>query len=200
MYVPSHFKEDDIDKLQQYIRDYGLGLLIIADDAGIETNHVPFHLIPEEGGSLGLLQCHLARSNPAWQRLQGGARVLVVFQGPDAYISPSWYETKSETGRVVPTWNYLAVHAEGQARIIEDSSWLKHHLHRLTEQNESDMSAPWSVDDAPADFTERLVQAIVGVEIKIDSLTGKLKASQNQPERNRVGVKAGLEAGERTRV
>lgn len=198
MYVPSHFKEDDIDKLQQYIRDYGLGLLVVADDAGIEANHVPFHLIPEEGGSLGLLQCHLARSNPAWQRLQDGARVLVVFQGPDAYISPSWYETKSETGRVVPTWNYLAVHAEGQARIIEDSSWLKHHLHRLTEQNESGMSAPWSVDDAPADFTERLVQAIVGVEIKIDSLTGKLKASQNQPERNRVGVKAGLEAGERT--
>lgn len=198
MYVPSYFKEDDIDKLQQYIRDYGLGLLVVADDAGIEANHVPFHLIPEEGGSLGLLQCHLARSNPAWQRLQGGVRVLVVFQGPDAYISPSWYETKSETGRVVPTWNYLAVHAEGQARTIEDSSWLKHHLHRLTEQNESGMSAPWSVDDAPADFTERLVKAIVGVEIKIDSLTGKLKASQNQPERNRAGVKAGLEAGERT--
>ncbi|WP_290536609.1 MULTISPECIES: FMN-binding negative transcriptional regulator [Alcanivorax] len=198
MYVPSHFKEDDIGKLQQYIRDYGLGLLVVADDAGIEANHVPFYLSPEESGSLGVLQCHLARSNPVWQRLQGGARVLVVFQGPDAYISPSWYETKSETGRVVPTWNYLAVHAEGQARIIEDSSWLKHHLHRLTEQNESGMSDPWSVDDAPADFTERLVQAIVGVEIKIDSLTGKLKASQNQPERNRVGVKAGLEAGERT--
>lgn len=198
MYVPSHFKEDDTGKLQQYIRDYGLGLLVVADDAGIEANHVPFYLSPEENGSPGVLQCHLARSNPAWQRLQGGDRVLVVFQGPDAYISPSWYETKSETGRVVPTWNYLAVHAEGRARIIEDSGWLKHHLHRLTEQNESGMNTPWSVDDAPADFTERLVQAIVGVEIKIDSLTGKLKASQNQPERNRVGVKAGLEAGERT--
>lgn len=113
-----------------------------------------------------------------------------------AYISPSWYETKAETGRVVPTWNYLAVHAEGSARIIEDPIWLKHHLSRLTDQHESGMSVPWSVDDAPSDFTERLVQAIVGVEIKIDSLTGKLKASQNQPERNRAGVKAGLEARE----
>lgn len=196
MYVPSHFKENDIGKLQQYIRDYGFGLLIVADDEGIEANHVPFHLSPEEDGSLGHLQCHLARSNPAWQRLHGGARVLAVFQGPDAYVSPSWYETKVETGRVVPTWNYLAVHAEGSARIIEDPTWLKDHLHRLTDQHESGMSTPWSVDDAPTDFTERLMQAIVGVEIKINSLTGKLKASQNQPERNRAGVKAGLEAGE----
>lgn len=196
MYIPSHFKEDDIGKLQQYIRDYGFGLLIVADDAGIEANHVPFLLSSEEDGSLGHLQCHLARSNPAWQRLHGGARVLAVFQGPDAYISPSWYETKAETGRVVPTWNYLAVHAQGSARIIEDPTWLKHHLHQLTDQHESGMSNPWSVDDAPTDFTDRLVQAIVGVEIKIESLTGKLKASQNQPERNRASVKAGLEAGE----
>ncbi|WP_304640708.1 FMN-binding negative transcriptional regulator [Pseudomonas sp.] len=196
MYVPNHFKEEDIGKLQQYIRDYGFGLLIVADDAGIEANHVPFYLALEQDGSLGHLQCHLARNNPAWQRLNDSARVLAVFQGPDAYISPSWYETKAETGRVVPTWNYLAVHAEGSARIIEDPIWLKHHLSRLTDQHESGMSVPWSVDDAPSDFTERLVQAIVGVEIKIDSLTGKLKASQNQPERNRAGVKAGLEARE----
>jgi len=196
MYVPSHFKEDDIGKLQQYIRDYGFGLLIVADDDGIEANHVPFHLSPEEDGSLGHLQCHLARSNPVWQRMQDGARVLAVFQGPDAYVSPSWYPTKAETGRVVPTWNYLAVHAQGSAQIIQDSSWLKHHLHQLTDQHESQMVAPWSVDDAPTDFTERLVQAIVGVEIKIETLTGKLKASQNQPERNRAGAKAGLETGE----
>lgn len=196
MYVPSHFKEDDTGKLQQYIRDYGFGLLIVADDGGIEANHVPFYLSSGQGGTLGQLQCHLARSNPVWQRLHDGARVLAVFQGPDAYVSPSWYETKADTGRVVPTWNYLAVHAEGSARIIEDSTWLKHHLHRLTDQHEASMSNPWSVDDAPTDFTERLVKAIVGVEIKIEVLTGKLKASQNQPEKNRVGVKAGLEAEE----
>src|SRR5690606_34324066 len=196
MYVPSHFKEDDIGKLQQYIRDYGFGLLVVADDGGIEANQVPFYLSSEQGDALGQLQCHLARSNPVWQRLHDGARVLAVFQGPDAYISPSWYETKAETGRVVPTWNYLTVHAEGSARIIEDSTWLKHHLHRLTDQYEASMSNPWSVDDAPTDFTERLVKAIVGVEIRIETLTGKLKASQNQPEKNRAGVKDGLETGE----
>ncbi|RFA30965.1 transcriptional regulator [Alkalilimnicola ehrlichii] len=196
MYVPSHFKEDDIGKLQQYICDYGFGLLVVADNGGIEANHVPFHLSSEQDGTLGQLQCHLARNNPVWQRLHDGARVLAVFQGPDAYVSPSWYETKAETGRVVPTWNYLAVHAEGSARVIEDPTWLKHHLHRLTDQHESGMGNPWSVDDAPTEFTERLVQAIVGVEIQIETLTGKLKASQNQPEKNRAGVKAGLEAGE----
>src|SRR5690606_13552886 len=120
MYVPNHFKEDDAGKLQQYIRDYAFGLLVIADDNGIEANHVPFHLSCEQDGSIGHLQCHVARNNPVWQRLRSGARVLAVFQGPNAYVSPSWYETKAETGRVVPTWNYLAVHAEGVARIIED--------------------------------------------------------------------------------
>ena len=196
MYVPNHFKEIDIGKLQQYIRDYGFGLLIVADGEGIEANHVPFHLSSEEDGTLGQLQCHLARSNPVWHRLQHGARVLVVFQGPDAYVSPSWYETKAETGRVVPTWNYLAVHIEGSARVIEDLNWLRHHLHRLTDQHESSMTNPWSVDDAPTEFTERLVKAIVGVEITIETLTGKLKASQNQPEKNRASVKVGLEARE----
>lgn len=195
MYTLNHFKEDDHHKLQQYIRDYSLGLLVVADDGGIEANHLPFHLNPEEG-SLGYLQCHLARSNPVWQRLRDGARVLVVFQGPNAYVSPSWYPTKAETGRVVPTWNYLAVHVQGTVRVIEDPSWLKRHLHQLTDQHEAGMAVPWSVDDAPADFTARLLDAIVGVEIRIETLTGKLKASQNQPERNRMGVKARLEAGE----
>ncbi len=195
MYVPNLFKEDDVEKLQQHIRDYGFGLLVVADADGIEANHVPFYLSSEPSGSLGQLQCHLARSNPVWQRLRDGARVLAVFQGPDAYVSPAWYATKAETGRVVPTWNYLAVHAEGVARVIEDANWLKHHLHRLTDQHESGMDNPWSVDDAPAEFTEGLVKAIVGVEITIETLTGKLKASQNQPEKNRAGVKTALEAG-----
>lgn len=196
MYVPNHFQEKDQATLQRYIRDYSFGLLIIADDEGIEANHVPFHLCSGANGSLGQLQCHLARSNPVWQRIQGGASVLAVFLGPNAYVSPSWYPTKAETGRVVPTWNYLAVHAQGSARIIQDPGWLKQHVHQLTDQHESQMIVPWSVDDAPTDYTERLVQAIVGVEINIETLTGKLKASQNQPEKNRAGVKAGLEAEE----
>lgn len=193
MYVPNHFKEENIEQLHQYIRDYSFGLLIISDNQGIEANHVPFLLRVESSNLLGLLQCHLARNNSAWQRLQTGARVLVIFQGPNAYISPSWYATKAETGRVVPTWNYLAIHVEGNAQVIDDPIWLKKHLHQLTEQHEANRDQPWSVDDAPADFTSRLIEAIVGIEINIETLTGKLKASQNQPAQNRQGVKAGLQ-------
>lgn len=198
MYIPNHFKEDDTDTLQQYIRTFNFGLLVLADDRGIEANHIPFQLVTGEGGTPGQLQCHLSRSNPAWQRLQQSARVLVVFQGPHAYVSPSWYPTKAETGRVVPTWNYLAVHAEGSARLIEDPAWLLQHLHNLTNQQEAAMPEPWAVDDAPAEHIERLMAGIVGVEITIETLSGKLKASQNQPEQNRAGVKAALASAEGT--
>ncbi|MDO9478699.1 MAG: FMN-binding negative transcriptional regulator [Pseudohongiella sp.] len=194
MYIPQHFSESDIPRLQQYIRDYGFGLLIVADDTGIDANHVPFYLNCEHDSAVGRLHCHLARSNPVWQKLVNGGRVLAVFQGPDAYISPSWYPSKTENGRAVPTWNYLAVHAEGTARVIEDGDWLKQHVHQLTNQHESAMSKPWAVDDAPPDYIDRMVQAIVGIEITIEKLTGKLKASQNQPERNKAGVIAGLSA------
>lgn len=192
MYIPEHFREDDNQTLHQYIRDYGFGLLIAADEDGIEANHVPFHLSCG-GGPLGVLQCHVARKNPVWQRLKHGSRVLAVFQGPDAYVSPSWYPTKAETGRVVPTWNYLAVHAKGSARVVEDPAWLHRHLQKLTQQHESGMGKPWAVDDAPSDYIGRLAEAIVGIEIEIEALTGKLKASQNQSTRNRTGVKTGLE-------
>lgn len=191
MYVPNHFKQDDAASLLQSIRQYGFGLLIVADEHGIEANHVPLHLTEAEG-CIGMLQCHLARGNPVWQRMEQGARVLVVFQGPDAYVSPSLYPSKAEDGRVVPTWNYLAVHVEGSARVVHDGEWLGRHLRALTNQHESGRADPWSVDDAPRDYTDKLIRGIVGVEITIDTLTGKLKASQNQPEVNRAGVKVGL--------
>ena len=191
MYVPNHFKQDDTATLLQYIRQYGFGLLIVADERGIEANHVPLHL-SEADGTLGVLKCHLARGNPVWQRMEQGARVLVVFQGPDAYVSPSWYPSKAENGRVVPTWNYLAVHAEGSVRVVHDGAWLGQHLRALTSQHESGRADPWSFDDAPQDYTDTLIRGIVGIEITIEKLTGKLKASQNQSEPNRAGVKAGL--------
>ena len=194
MYVPQHFSESDTNKLQQTIREIGLGLLIVADNAGIDANHVPFHLCCDPGSELGTLQCHVARSNPVWQRLLAGASARVVFQGPDAYVSPSWCPGKAENGRAVPTWNYLAVHAEGSVRVIEDAGWLKQHVRNLTDQHESGRLKPWSVDDAPTDYIERMIQAVVGLEISIQALTGKLKASQNQPERNKAGVIAGLGA------
>ena len=192
MYVPNHFKEDDVKQLQQYIRDYSFGLLVIADEEGIEANYMPFCLSVEEDDSFGTLQCHLARSNKVWQRIENSRFVLAVFKGPDAYVSPSWYPSKAETGRVVPTWNYLAVHVAGSAQVIQDAVWLKQHLCQLTYQHEAGRAEPWAVEDAPDDYTEGLMRAIVGIEIKIETLTGKLKASQNQPERNQAGVKAGL--------
>lgn len=193
MFVPTKFKEENPEQLKQYIREVGFGLLAVSGEQGIQANHMPFHLTPGEQGHLGYLQCHVARVNPIWQHLDKAAEVLVVFQGAHGYVSPSWYPTKAETGRVVPTWNYLAVHARGRARVVQDIDWLRQHLNQLTDQHEAGRENPWSVGDAPADYTERLMQAIVGIDIEIDSLTGQLKASQNQPERNRAGVKAGLE-------
>lgn len=197
MYVPKYFREDDEATLRQYVRDYGFGLLIVADADGIDASHVPFHLV--DGPGKGALQCHVARQNPIWRRLADSPDVLVVFQGPDAYVTPSWYATKREHGKVVPTWNYLAVHIEGRARVVEDPVWIGQHLHDLTDQHETGRAVPWAVDDAPEAFTRRLMRGLIGIEIPIAKLTGKVKASQNQPPRNREGVKAGLEAATDTR-
>lgn len=195
MLVPGHFKEENYDKLHQYIKDYSFGVLVIADDNGIDANHLPFHFSSSKEHQLGTLRCHVARVNPVWRRIENGASVLVIFKGPDAYVSPSWYETKAETGKVVPTWNYLAVHAEGKGSIFREHSWLIEHLHQLTDLHEPGRENPWSVNDAPSEFTSRLVKAIVGIEIQIEKLIGQVKASQNHPARNRAGVKAGLAAG-----
>jgi transcriptional regulator len=195
MLVPSHFKEENQEKLQQLIQQYSFGVLVVADNEGIDANHLPFHFSTSEKHPLGTLRCHVARANPVWRRIENGASVLAIFQGPDAYVSPSWYETKAETGRVVPTWNYLAVHAQGKGSIFQEYAWLKDHLQQLTDLHESSRENRWAVDDAPAEFTDRLVNAIVGIEIRIENLTGQIKASQNHPERNRAGVKAGLAGG-----
>lgn len=195
MLVPSHFREDNQEQLQQYIKEYSFGVLVVADSDGIDANHLPFHFSASNEYPLGILSCHVARVNPVWQRIENGASILVIFQGPDAYVSPSWYETKAETGQVVPTWNYVAVHANGTGSIFQGHAWLKEHLHQLTDLHESSRDNPWSVDDAPSEFTNRLVKAIVGIEIQIEALTGQVKASQNHPDRNRVGVKAGLADG-----
>lgn len=192
MYVPNHFKEGDPAVLYECIRDFSFATLVVADENGVEANHLPLYLVSDAGDSPGVLQGHLARDNPVWRRIESGAQVLAIFQGPNAYISPSWYPSKAETGKVVPTWNYLAVHVQGTAKIIQDAGWLLQHLNQLTDLHESNMASPWSVNDAPEDFTRRLCRAIVGLEITIDTLSGKRKASQNQSARNRAGVRAGL--------
>lgn len=188
MYIPNHFAETDPQRLHQLIRERGFGMLVTVDESGPQANHIPFYL-----DDTGRLQCHVARANPVWKQIQSNPGVLVVFQGPDAYISPNWYPTKQETGKVVPTWNYQVVHAHGQAAATEDPVWLRQHLENLTRHNEQHRPSPWSVGDAPDAYIDKMMGAIVGLEIAIDRLEGKTKASQNQPERNRQGVKAGLE-------
>ncbi|MEQ5835276.1 FMN-binding negative transcriptional regulator [Marinobacter sp. NFXS9] len=187
MYTPKHFAETDFERLQAFIRSRGFGTLVTVGPDGPEANHMPLHL-----DASGRLQCHVARNNPVWEQIVESPNVLVVFQGPDAYISPNWYPTKQDTGKAVPTWNYQVVHAYGQATPIQDRDWLWTHLNHLTDLHEQGRPEPWSVRDAPADYLEKMMGAIVGLEITIDRLEGKTKASQNQPERNREGVKEGL--------
>lgn len=193
MYIPQHFDEPDITALHALIRARPLSTLVTLHAGGPDANHLPMHL-SESPAPLGTLRCHVARANPVWRDLAGGAEVLAIFHGPNAYVTPSWYPTKAETGRAVPTWNYLVAHAHGTARVIEDASWLRAHLEALTTHNEAAFREPWRVSDAPPDYTGRLLEAIVGIEIVVTRLRGKRKASQNQPERNRAGAARGLRA------
>ena len=197
MYCPAHFREDRPEVQQAFIRRHPLGLLISSGPNGLVANLLPFLLQPGDG-TPGVLQAHMARANPQWRELDGQA-VLVVFRGPDAYVSPSWYPTKQQTGKVVPTWNYAMVQARGMARLRDDGTWLTPQLHALTAAREASRPSPWSVGDAPADYFEAQKQAIVGIEIELTALDGKWKVSQNQPEVNRRSVAAGFESDERTR-
>jgi len=190
MYNPAPFAEDHIGILHAFIRQHPLAALITNGPDGPEAAHVPVVLHAEES----VLRCHLARGNPQWKTIQSSAPVLAVFQGPEHYISPSWYPSKAEHGKVAPTWNYVAVHVRGRGRIFEDRDSLLNHLRALTGENENTFETPWSIDDAPADYIEGLSRGIVGVEISIEAIEGKWKASQNRPRRDREGVVEGLNA------
>lgn len=192
MYIPQHFDEPDIGVMQALIRDYPLATLVTLSGAGLNANHIPLHLLTDDGSLYGCLRGHVARSNPLWIDIDPDTEVLAVFQAENAYISPSWYATKPQTGMVVPTWNYAAVHAYGTLRVIEDPVWLRQQLEAMTTQHEAGLPEPWSVSDAPVDFTERLISRIVGIEISLTRLQGKWKVSQNQPAENRNSVIAGL--------
>jgi transcriptional regulator len=193
MYEPPLHRQEDLAAEHALIRKYPLGLLISHGPSGLVANAIPFLIFPEES-KLGTLRAHVARANPQWKDLQVAEEALVVFQGVDHYISPSWYETKRETGKVVPTWNYLIVQARGRPRVIEDAGWLRTQIEALTRKNESQRAAPWAVGDAPDDFVAGQIRQIVGVEIEIADLRGKWKASQNRKAEDRAGVVAGLRA------
>ena len=191
MYVPSHFEETDVNVLHGFMRAHPLGAMVTQTAAGLDANHLPF-LLHEGPGPCGTLHGHVARANPVWRDSARDAGTLVIFQGAERFISPSWYTTKQETQKVVPTWNYVVVHARGPLRIIDDAVWLRAHLEELTRAHEEMRPAPWHITDAPADYIDKMVTALVGLEIPIATLTGKWKVSQNRPERDRAGVVDGL--------
>jgi transcriptional regulator len=193
MYQPAPHRKDDLQAQHALIRSQPLGLLVSAGPGGLEANSIPF-LLDSSASKLGTLRAHMARANGQWRSLDGSTEALVIFQGPDRYISPSWYATKRETGKVVPTWNYLMVQVRGRPRAIEDPAWLRAQIEELTRTHEGRRPAPWAVDDAPADFVAMQIKAIVGVEMEIASIEGKWKASQNRPAADRQGVIAGLQA------
>ena len=209
MYQPPAFREDRTEVQHALIRAHPLGLLITAGPGGLIANPFPFLLdskAPEggdaaEGGDaseegLGTLRLHIARANPQWRELEAVEECLVVFQGPQDYVTPSWYATKRETGKVVPTWNYATVHAWGRPRIMNDDAWLRRQIEDLTGSRESQRTEPWQVGDAPENFIAAQMRGIVGVEISILRIEGKWKMSQNRPEADRAGVVAGFrEAG-----
>ncbi len=179
--------------MHDLVRAYPLATLVTLSADGLNANHIPLHL-SEQPLPWGTLRGHVARANPMWSDLVEEIDVLAVFQGPDAYISPSLYATKKDTGKVVPTWNYAVVHAYGALKVIDDASWVRSRLEELTAQQEVVFTEPWQISDAPHEFTERLLGSIVGIEIVITKLLGKWKVSQNQPPENQKSVVQGLHA------
>ncbi|MER8506484.1 FMN-binding negative transcriptional regulator [Mesorhizobium sp. M0199] len=201
MYQPPHFQETRQDVLHGLIRAHPLGLLVSNGAEGPVANAIPFlldapSLLNEEVPPNGRLRAHLARANPQWRLLADNplSPVLVVFQGADAYVTPSWYETKRETGKVVPTWNYAIVQVRGIVTVVEDQDWLAEQISDLTMSQEGNRATPWAVTDAPAPFIQSQIKGIVGLEIAITEINGKWKVSQNRPAADRIGVAEGLES------
>jgi transcriptional regulator len=193
MYQPPHHREDRLEVQQALIRAHPLGTLITFGAGRLEANFIPF-LLDATCGPNGLLQGHLARANGQWRDYDPRIEALVVFQGPESYITPSWYATKAETGKVVPTWNYAVVQARGPLRVIDDRDWLRAQVEALTRSQEARRDHPWAVGDAPEAFVEAQIKGIVGLEIPIAHIEGKWKVSQNRPEADRLGVVDGLAA------
>jgi transcriptional regulator len=192
MYVPPHFKEDRLDVLHDAIREAGLATLVTLGSAGLVASHVPMLLEPDKG-RYGMLVGHVSRANPQWRDV-ADAEALAIFLGPDAYVTPSWYATKHESGKVVPTWNYVAIHAYGRPQFFDDPERLLAIVSKLTDRHEAGRASPWAVSDAPGDFVRGLLTGIVGFELPIARLEGKWKMSQNRSAADRAGVVAGLEA------
>lgn len=193
MYQPAAFAEERVDVMHALLRAHPFATLVTCADGAPEANHLPL-LIDPQPAPCGTLRGHVARGNPLWQQDHAGREALVIFQGPQVYVTPSWYAAKRETGKVVPTWNYAVVHARGPLIIHDDPVWLRDLVSRLTMQQEATLPQPWGIDDAPPAYIEQMLQAIVGIEILIARIEGKWKVSQNRSAADRDGVVAGLQA------
>jgi transcriptional regulator len=190
MYIPRANKEDRIPILHKLMAEQPFASLVTMGTSGLFASHIP--MVLEQNGALGLLKGHLSRANTQWRDYTPSVEALAIFSGPQHYITPTWYPEKQETGKVVPTWNYVVVHAYGHLKVIEDSEWLMAHLANLTSIHEAESPVPWKISDAPADYIASQIKGIVGLEIEIERLEGKWKVSQNRSEPDRVGVARGL--------
>jgi transcriptional regulator len=190
MYQPEHFRVDDLAQMHALMRARPFVALVSNSPAGLYATHLPTVL--KEDGPFGMIECHLARANPHWKELAEGNEALMIFQGPQGYITPNWYPSKAEHGKVVPTWNYAVVHAYGRPEVVQDKAWLRRHVGELTAQQEAGETRPWSLSDAPETFIETMLRGIVGFRFAIARLEGKWKMSQNRELKDRAGVVQGL--------
>jgi transcriptional regulator len=201
MYLPKHFEETRPERLHSFITAHPLGLLVTVNGAGLVANPIPFMLLPCVDPDLGAthrLIGHVARANPVWREAKADVQALVAFQGPQGYVSPGWYASKKEHGKVVPTWNYSSVQARGPLRVHDSLEGVRAVVHALTTHHESTLSQPWAMKDAPADYITQMLGAIVMIEVPIRQLVGKFKLSQNRSTADRLGVETGLQAREET--
>jgi transcriptional regulator len=191
MYIPQANKEDRLPVLHKLMEDQPFTSLVTMGSSGLFASHIPM-VLERNGTALGLLKGHLSRANPQWREFSPSVEALAIFSGPQHYITPNWYPEKEANGKVVPTWNYVVVHAYGHLKVIEDGEWLMAHLNTLTTIHEAGSPVPWKVSDAPADYIASLARGIVGLEMVIERIEGKWKVSQNRSEQDRHGVADGL--------
>ena len=190
MYLPKHFVADDQDLLAQLIKEYPLATLVGSLNDQLEVNHLPLMLSSDKKKLHG----HIARMNPLMKIAQSSeTAVTAIFHGPNAYVTPAWYPSKKESGKVVPTWNYAVVHAQGHIKLFEDALWLRSHVSQMTNIHEPIYQSNWKLDDAPEDYVQTMLKAIVGIEIEVESLVGKFKLSQNRPPEDYDAVVKELE-------
>ena len=192
MHLPDHFRVEDVAEMHALMRGRPFAALVSAGPSGLYGSHLPTVLKDE--GPNGVIECHLARANPHWKDLAAGGEAMMIFQGPEGYITPNWYTTKAQTGKAVPTWNYAIVHAYGRPEVMKDKEWLLRHVSELSDQQERTEAHPWKVSDAPASYIDVMLRGIVGFRFAITRLEGKWKMSQNREPQDRVGVVGGLKA------